>query len=174
LLNAANVGSASGASPATNVAAIMASGHTMNYASGTVVVNNGPSATVAAGVVVPGGTPANADLCYCPTKASPGVTWGDRWRVGPRGNAMTRRSPKTFRRCSSAATAIEFGMIFLPLVLVVFGIMEFGRAMWTREALQQTAIAGARCMGLVQTACGAAGVYSASQSATYVQAQAAA
>jgi Flp pilus assembly protein TadG len=81
---------------------------------------------------------------------------------------------RSFRKCSAAATAVEFGMIALPLFLFLFGIMELGRAMWTREALQQSAIAGARCIGLVQTACGTAGVYSSSQSATYVQAQAAA
>ncbi|WP_026596003.1 TadE/TadG family type IV pilus assembly protein [Methyloferula stellata] len=80
---------------------------------------------------------------------------------------------KTFTGSTSAATAVEFGMVFLPLVLVMFGIMEFGRALWTREALQQTAIAGARCMGVVQTGCGTAGVYNASMATSFIQAQAA-
>jgi Flp pilus assembly protein TadG len=86
---------------------------------------------------------------------------------------MMRRWLKTFARSTSAATAVEFGMVFLPLVLVMLGIMEFGRALWTREALQQTAIAGARCMGVVQSGCGTAGVYNASMATSFIQAQAA-
>ncbi len=44
----------------------------------TVVVNNGPSVTVPeqGGTPVPGGTPANADLWYCPTGAPSDWTWG--------------------------------------------------------------------------------------------------
>jgi Flp pilus assembly protein TadG len=87
---------------------------------------------------------------------------------------MTASVLKRFTACPSAATAVEFGMVALPLILMIFGIMEFGRAMWTREALQQSAIAGARCIGLVQSGCGTAGVYSASLAQSYTQAQAAA
>ena len=79
-----------------------------------------------------------------------------------------------FVRCRSAATAIEFGFVLLPLMLCIFGIIEFGRLLWTREALQQTAIAGARCMGLVQNNCGTGGVYSASLATNFVKTQAAA
>ncbi len=86
---------------------------------------------------------------------------------------MMRRRLKAFAECASAATAVEFGMIFFPMVLVMFGIMEFGRALWTREALQQTAIAGARCMGVVQSGCGGAGVYNATLATSFIQAQAA-
>ena len=79
-----------------------------------------------------------------------------------------------FARCRSAATAVEFGFVALPLILCIFGIIEFGRLMWTREALQQTAIVGARCMGLVQNNCGTSGVYNASLATNFVEAQAAA
>ena len=85
---------------------------------------------------------------------------------------MTRL--REFGRCLAAATAIEFGMLALPLLLLIFGTVEYGRLMWTREALQQTAIAGARCMGMTQTACGTAGVYNATMSTSYVETQAAA
>ncbi len=78
-----------------------------------------------------------------------------------------------FAKCRSAATAVEFGMVSMPLLLCIFGIIEFGRLMWTREALQQTAIASARCMGMVQNKCGSAGVYSSTLAMSYVQAQAA-
>lgn len=79
-----------------------------------------------------------------------------------------------FRACRAGATAVEFSIVAMPVLLVIFGILEFGRALWTREALQQTAIAGARCIGVVQSGCGTAGVYSSSMSTSFVQSQAAA
>jgi Flp pilus assembly protein TadG len=78
-----------------------------------------------------------------------------------------------FIHAREATTAIEFGIIALPLLSLIFGIMEFGRMLWTQEALQQTAIAGARCMGMTQASCGNEGVYSASLAQSYVQTQAA-
>ncbi len=53
----------------------------------------------------------------------------------------------------SGASAVEFALVLFPLLLVIFGVIEFGRAMWTREALQETAIAGARCMGVLNSNC---------------------
>jgi Flp pilus assembly protein TadG len=44
--------------------------------------------------------------------------------------------------------AIEFGIVIVPLLLFMFGIIEFSRAYWAKEALQQTAVNTARCMGL--------------------------
>jgi Flp pilus assembly protein TadG len=79
----------------------------------------------------------------------------------------------TFSRCELGATAVEFSLILLPLLLLTLGIIEFGRLMWYREALQQTAIASARCVGMLQTNCTAAGVYNASNSTSFVQTTAA-
>ena len=84
-----------------------------------------------------------------------------------------RRLLAQFPACSRATSAVEFGLISLPLRLFVMGTMEFGRLMWTREALQSAAITGARCMGLVQTECGTAGTYSSTLTTSYIQAQAA-
>jgi len=44
--------------------------------------------------------------------------------------------------------AIEFAIVIVPLLLFMFGIIEFSRAYWAKEALQQTAVNTARCMGL--------------------------
>ena len=74
--NASSVNSGSGSSLAVNLASIVASGHAANWANATVVVNNGPSATLTAGVITSSGTAANADSCYCPTRGASGVTWG--------------------------------------------------------------------------------------------------
>jgi Flp pilus assembly protein TadG len=86
---------------------------------------------------------------------------------------MSKRRISAFARNRAGASAVEFGMVALPLLLCIFGIIEFGRVMWTREALQQTAIAGARCMGVVMNTCGTAGVYSSSLTTSYIQTQAA-
>ena len=67
------------------------------------------------------------------------------------------------------ASAVEFALVVIPLLVLVFGVIEVGRAMWTREALQQTAIAGARCMGVLNSNCATGGAYSASATTTYVQ-----
>jgi len=87
---------------------------------------------------------------------------------------MMSRFLGRFWHRTEGSSAVEFGIVAFPLFLIVFGILEFGRAMWIREALQQTAIAGARCMGLVQSSCGTSGTYSSSMALSFVQAQAAA
>jgi Flp pilus assembly protein TadG len=66
-------------------------------------------------------------------------------------------------------TAVEFSIVAVPLLVLLFGVIEIGRLMWTREALQQTAIAGARCMGVLNSNCAVGGVYSASATTSYVE-----
>lgn len=78
---------------------------------------------------------------------------------------LTRR----FRWAESGATAAEFAMVVAPLVAVGFGAIEIGRVLWARNALQETAIAGARCMGVLQSACTSGGAYSATSTTSYVE-----
>ena len=67
------------------------------------------------------------------------------------------------------ATAVEFAMVIGPLVLVLFGIIEFGRMIWTNNALQETAIDAARCAGILESSCASGGAYSSANTATYAQ-----
>jgi Flp pilus assembly protein TadG len=63
---------------------------------------------------------------------------------------------RTLRRLPGAkggAAALEFALVLIPLLLLICGVLEFGRLLWTREALQETAIAGARCMGMSSSSC---------------------
>jgi hypothetical protein len=60
---------------------------------------------------------------------------------------------KRFCRNKSGATALEFAMVAGPLLLLIFGVIEFSRVEWSRQSLQELAIHGARCMGVRQTAC---------------------
>ena len=79
---------------------------------------------------------------------------------------------RTFCAAKAGTTAVEFAMVGAPLLLMIFGVVEFGRALWARQGLQETAIAGARCMGLVQSSCGSSGTYSASMTLSFIQATA--
>lgn len=68
------------------------------------------------------------------------------------------------------AAAVEFAAISIPMILAVFGTIEFGRLQYTRNALQQTVIEGARCMGLKATPCATAGIYDSTKTFTHVRA----
>jgi Flp pilus assembly protein TadG len=67
---------------------------------------------------------------------------------------MKRSRPAPFaslRRDESGASAIEFAVVSIPLMLFLFGIMEYGRAIWVEEALQNTVSTISRCIGLKVT-----------------------
>lgn len=68
-----------------------------------------------------------------------------------------------------AAAAVEFALIIVPFTLVMFGVIEFGRLLWTLNALQETAIAGARCIGVLNTSCASSGAYSSTSAASFVK-----
>jgi Flp pilus assembly protein TadG len=82
IVNAASVSSTSGASLASQMAKIVANSHTANWADASIIVNNGPSASLNDGALSTGGTPANADSCYCPTRSGTGLTWGSAMTCG--------------------------------------------------------------------------------------------
>jgi Flp pilus assembly protein TadG len=72
-----------------------------------------------------------------------------------------KRATGRFWTDSGATSALEFGLVALPLLLLILGTVEYGRLLWTRQAMQSLAISTARCMGVLQTGCAAAWVYSA-------------
>ena len=61
---------------------------------------------------------------------------------------MIRDVLSRFERDKRGVAAVEFAIVIVPLLLFMFGIIEFSRAYWAKEALQQTAVNTARCMGL--------------------------
>jgi len=81
---------------------------------------------------------------------------------------MIRRL-RNFGAAKGAAAAVEFALVLGPLLLLMFGVIEFGRLLWTREALQETATAGARCMGMTSSSCAASGAYSSANTKTYIE-----
>jgi Flp pilus assembly protein TadG len=62
----------------------------------------------------------------------------------------------SFLRCRGGATAVEFAIIFVPLALLIFGIAEFGRAMWMLNALHYSTEEAARCVSNNTSQCGSA------------------
>jgi Flp pilus assembly protein TadG len=67
------------------------------------------------------------------------------------------------------ASALEFAIVAPILLLLVMGIIEFGRLMWTREALQQSAFSGARCMGVLSANCASAGSVNTAATDSFIQ-----
>jgi Flp pilus assembly protein TadG len=57
-------------------------------------------------------------------------------------------------RDQSAATAVEFAIVVGPLILLLFGIMEFGRALWLLNALHYASEEAARCASNSTAMCG--------------------
>jgi len=63
------------------------------------------------------------------------------------------------RRCCvywrdrSGATAVEFAYVVGPLLLLLVGVIEVGRLMWTSHALDELAIDAARCIGIRASGC---------------------
>lgn len=78
-----------------------------------------------------------------------------------------------FRHDESGASALEFALLAVPLLLMIVGTIEYGRALWTRQAMQSLAIATARCVGVTQSDCSTSGSYSATKTSTYLIAEAA-
>jgi Flp pilus assembly protein TadG len=66
------------------------------------------------------------------------------------------------------AAAVEFSLVIIPLFLLLFGTIEFGRLLWTRQSMQSLAMSAARCMALPQTQCATAGVYSSDKTINFV------
>lgn len=86
---------------------------------------------------------------------------------------MRRRISAGFWCGCGGASAVEFALLFGPLILLLFGCIEFARGLWARNAVQEIASASARCVGIMADACSASGSYSPSKTAAFAQAHAA-
>ena len=83
------------------------------------------------------------------------------------------RKLPSFLRDRSGANAVEFALLSVPLLMVLFGTVEFGRMYWTQHVLQETASTGARCVGVLQSGCTKSGVYNAATTISYISSMAA-
>jgi Flp pilus assembly protein TadG len=83
------------------------------------------------------------------------------------------RPLRCFLRHEGGASALEFALVAVPLLLIIVGTIEYGRALWTQQAMQSLAISAARCIGVQQTQCTNSGVYNAAKTSTWVIGEAA-
>ncbi|AVA24572.1 TadE family protein [Rhizobium sp. NXC24] len=80
-----------------------------------------------------------------------------------------KRAIRKIWQSRSGASAVEFALVAPVFFLMLFGMIELGRLLWTSHALHDTAIATARCMGIPQTECEDGGTYSASKAAAFAR-----
>ena len=57
-------------------------------------------------------------------------------------------------RCRTGAAALEFALVAMPFLMLVFAIVEFSRVAWTQSALQFAVERAARCAAVNASACG--------------------
>lgn len=76
-------------------------------------------------------------------------------------------------RCRRGVSAVEFSIIAPVMLMMGLGALEYGRLAWTQEALQASAVSGARCVGVLASGCASAGAYSSTSSQAFVVSQAA-
>jgi Flp pilus assembly protein TadG len=79
---------------------------------------------------------------------------------------MKRRAASGYRRdgarlrglarSQGGATIVEFALIAPPLLILLLGIMEAGRALWTQNALNYAVEQAARCASIDANNCGTA------------------
>lgn len=50
-------------------------------------------------------------------------------------------------------TTVELAIVMLALILLIFGIIEWGRLLWTRQAVMHAADAAARCYSIGSPLC---------------------
>jgi Flp pilus assembly protein TadG len=66
---------------------------------------------------------------------------------------MTTRSFAGLPGATSGTTAVEFALVASAFLTLLFGIVEFARAYWDYQVVQEVATEGARCMGLRASSC---------------------
>lgn len=82
------------------------------------------------------------------------------------------RALLAFLRDRRGSSAVEFAFLGPGLIFLIFGVTEFARIEWTREVLKQVAVAGARCMGVVQPQCGNGAALDTGKAQAFVVAEA--
>jgi Flp pilus assembly protein TadG len=67
---------------------------------------------------------------------------------------MARAAAMTARIGSRGAVAVELSLILPALLLVMLGLMDVGRMIWTQTTLERAVEAAARCAAVNPVTCG--------------------
>jgi Flp pilus assembly protein TadG len=79
------------------------------------------------------------------------------------------RPGRSLGRDRAGTTTVEFALLGTVLCFLLLGTLEFGRWLWTMQALQSTASEAARCMAVLDPGCAASGSYSATTAIRHVK-----
>jgi len=82
---------------------------------------------------------------------------------------MRRRSLLALFRARDGVAALEFALVAAPFLMLSLGTIEFGRLIWTRQAIEMAAMQGARCMGVRSSSCASSGTYSSTNTIAYIE-----
>ena len=69
---------------------------------------------------------------------------------------MMRAAPLTSERRQGGAVALEYGIILPVFLMLVLGLIDTGRLLWTQTTLDRAVEAAARCGAVNTVACGTA------------------
>lgn len=99
-----------------------------------------------------------------------------KWKPVRRQKARQIKNLVRYLRSGRGATAVEFALIMPSLLMLVLGVFEFGRYLWTVNALQQTVSMTARCVGVLEPytshaspGCAASGVYNSADAKSFAE-----
>ncbi len=117
LTTASAINPSSGPTVASHLAQVLASSQSTNWADSTVLLNNGPSASVTGGVAASGGEAMAVTNCYCPTPSN-GLAWGNPVPCGsscPNGSVagkfVTLSASRTYSAIFSSYGIVQNGVI---------------------------------------------------------------
>ena len=82
---------------------------------------------------------------------------------------MMRRRPSQLAAGRKGTTTVEFAIVMTAMVLLVFGTIEWGRLLWSRQIVMHAADMAARCFSIGSPLCQGANTpasYAASIAAT--------
>ncbi len=84
-------------------------------------------------------------------------------------NPPGKRRWRTLLAARDGVVAIEFAIICSGLMMLTLGTIEFGRLLWTQEAIEATAIQTVRCIGMLSSSCASGGAYSSTNATSYAE-----
>lgn len=79
------------------------------------------------------------------------------------------RCGRRFFRNTDGAAAIEFSLVIGALLLLLISTIEVARFMWTAQALEDAAIVGARCLGILGPDCANGDAVEPAQATAFIQ-----
>lgn len=78
------------------------------------------------------------------------------------------RARRGFLGDRRGAAAVEFALVIVPLILFLFGTIEFARLMWTRQSMKSLAVTAARCVGILEPHCVSGAAYNETATKNFI------